>query len=85
LDFRYGGAKKRFAVFDVARRWNRLHHTDEATSFRLSAVDAWFLTDNRPETTSDGRHYTLERAGNDKRPLIGEADGISYLSMLLTL
>jgi len=78
LDFRYGGAIKHKAVFEVAKVWNKLH--DEAgdhSTFRVSAIDAWTLTDNRLETNSDGRHFSLEFEYDKHRPFIGEADGIS--------
>ena len=40
-------------------------------------IDAWFLTDPRPETTFDGRHYSGESEDViEDRPLMGEADGI---------
>jgi hypothetical protein len=71
LDFRIGGAVKRHAVFDVAKSWNAVHD-----SFRLSVVDAWFLTDSRPETSFDGRHWSEdENPARNERPLMGEADG----------
>lgn len=73
LDFRYGGAKQRRAVFEIARSWIQ---QNPESSFRLSVIDAWLLTDSRPETTSDGRHYSadIEDVVED-RPLMGEADG----------
>ena len=44
---------------------------------RLSVIDAWLLTDSRPETNYDGRHYSGENEDTTPdRPLIGEADGI---------
>ena len=47
-------------------------------------VDAWLLTDNRPETTNEGRHWIDEGKGNfvTKRPLIGEAEGKSLFNCL---
>ena len=69
LDFRYGGAKQRHAIFEIGRQW-----TDSA--FRVSVIDAWLLTDPRPETTFDGRHYSGESEDAlEDRPLMGEADG----------
>lgn len=59
---------------EVARLWNREYRN----AFRLSVVDEWRLTDNRPETTFEGRHWVSEwfSTGNYAyRPLIGEAEG----------
>lgn len=40
-------------------------------------MDAWMLTDNRPETTSEGRHWVAEDWGwiATRRPYVGEAEG----------
>jgi hypothetical protein len=75
---RQGGARKRHKIFEIARRWNREHRERGYEPFRVSVVDAWMMTDNRPETTSDGRHWVPE-GGNPwpQRPRIGEAEGIS--------
>jgi len=45
--------------------------------FRLSVIDAWMLTDNRPETTGDGFHWVAEFRTDllNQRPRIGEAEG----------
>jgi hypothetical protein len=76
LDFRYGGSQKRHAIFEAAKRWNREHSGD--IPFLVSAIDAWFLTDSRPETSADGRHWSEERTPAwDDRPSIGEADSFS--------
>ena len=43
---------------------------------RVSVVDAWEITDPRPETTSDGRHYSSDNPNiGQQRPYVGEADG----------
>lgn len=75
LDFRIGGAKKRHAIYEVARRWNR--QFSQSPPFKVSAIDVWQLTDNRPETTNDGRHWIDEGRGDFVRirPGIGEAEG----------
>jgi hypothetical protein len=56
----------------------------ENPPFRVSVVDAWLLTDHRPETTSEGRHWIAE---NKKLTLlrngIGEPDGIAHCSEIL--
>lgn len=42
-------------------------------------VDAWQLTDDRPETTADGRHWVLTEENKDVaqfRTGIGEAPGM---------
>jgi hypothetical protein len=64
----------------VAKRWN----AQFTEGFRVSVVDAWLLTDNRPETTNEGRHWIDEGKGNfvTKRPLIGEAEGKSLFNCL---
>jgi hypothetical protein len=80
LDFRFGGNIKRHAVIDVAEKWNEEHEE----GFRVSVVDAWWLTDSRPETTSDGRHYSSPEEKPwyaAERPLMGEADGMFLCSM----
>lgn len=45
--------------------------------FKLSVVDAFAMTDARPESTSDGTHWVEE---NEKsyliRPTVGECEGI---------
>jgi hypothetical protein len=60
-----------------------LHARDGDSSegrFKVSCVDAFWLTDARPESTSDGRHYSAEGEGwRSQRPLIGEADCITSL------
>jgi hypothetical protein len=74
LDSRLGGSRKRHVIFNLARNWNRIHLGEEP--FRLSVIDAWMLTDNRPETTSDGLHWVVENKNTwDQRPKIGEAEG----------
>jgi hypothetical protein len=78
LDFRYGGAKQRSAVFEIGRKWIQ---QNTESQFRLSVIDAWLLTDSRPETTSDGRHYSGENDDTQllqDRPLMGEADGTEF-------
>ena len=73
LDFRIGGARKRHAIYEVAKMWNAKH---SAPKFRVSVVDAWSLTDNFPESTSDGRHWVSEgRKFWDQRSLQGQAEG----------
>jgi len=67
---------KRLGIIELAKRWNKEHD-----GFRVSVVDAWLLTDSRPETTSDGRHYTAAEDQpwyGPQRPLMGEADGIFF-------
>jgi len=62
-------------VWDVAKKWNQIHEND--LPFRTSVVDVWQLTDNRPETSSEGRHWVYERTGDaslSARPLMGEAE-----------
>jgi hypothetical protein len=69
---------KRHGVIELAKRWNEQHKD----GFRVSVVDAWQLTDGRPETTSDGRHYSPpDEKPYDaaERPLMGEADGTSQV------
>ena len=77
LDFRLGGSMKRHAIHDVAKKWNQ----EGNSTFRVSAVDAWQLTDNRMETTSDGRHW-IDESGyhSQRRKGIGEAEGICPLN-----
>ena len=45
-------------------------------------VDAWKLTDNRPETSFEGRHWVIDQIDDraSRRPLIGEAEGMRYNS-----
>ena len=70
LDFRFGASRKRWAIYDLAKTWN------EGTGVRVSVVDAWEITDPRPETTSDGRHYSSDNAKiGEQRRYVGEADG----------
>jgi hypothetical protein len=83
LDFRMGGSKKRHAIYDLARVWNKAHL--DHPPFRVSAVDAWQLTDNRMETTYDGRHWIAEGKKWAPRKGIGEAEGISRPSLLIRL
>ena len=74
LDFRIGGDKKRSMVYDIVKKWNRLH----PEGFRVSVVDVWMLTDNFPESTFDGRHWAEEDSETlGRRPHVGQADGIS--------
>jgi hypothetical protein len=63
----------------MAKEWNRVHQAQPP--FRLSVVDAWQLTDHRPETTTDGRHWISESLTQfwDKRSRIGEAEGTYQL------
>ena len=79
--YRYGESKVRFAIYSVAKNWNAMYR--ESPPFRVSVVDAWLLTDHRPETTSEGRHWIAE---DDKfrilRNGIGESDGIVLCSEL---
>ena len=75
FDFRLGGARKRHSIYELAVKWNAVHTVPK---FRVSVVDAWSLTDNFPESTSDGRHWVSEgRKYWDQRSLQGEAEGIS--------
>lgn len=70
LDFRFGASRKRWAIYDLAKTWN------EGTGVRVSVVDAWEITDPRPETTSDGRHYSSDNPKiGEQRRYVGEADG----------
>lgn len=80
LDFRLGGSIKRHAIYEVARKWNQFKNA----TFRVSAVDAWQLTDHRMETTSDGRHWIDEMNGyySWRRQGIGEAEG-TYIFICL--
>ena len=65
----------RHAVYRVARTWNKIYKDNPP--FRVSVVDAWLLTDNRPETTMEGRHWIAEdKKYKAFRKGIGEADGI---------
>ena len=48
----------RHTITKVAKDWNKMHGTD--APFKVSVVDVWLLTDNRPETTTEGRHWVLE-------------------------
>jgi hypothetical protein len=74
IDFRIGGSAKRKAMYFVAHHWNQMHRQNPP--FRLSVVDAWDMTDNRPEATSEGRHWVSEDEGAEKiRPFVGETDG----------
>jgi hypothetical protein len=82
LDFRLGGSKKRQAIYQTARVWNNLHR--ENPPFRVSVVDAWKLTDNRPETTYEGRHWIAEGKKICPRKSVGETEGISTLYVLLS-
>ena len=70
---------KRHAIYEVARKWNQIGNS----TFRVSAVDAWQLTDNRMETTSDGRHWIDEMNGyySYRRKGIGEAEGIEFVEL----
>lgn len=75
ITFRYGAGNMRFAVYRVAQTWNQMYKNNPP--FRVSVVDAWLLTDNRPETTSEGRHWIAEdKKFKELRQGIGEADGI---------
>ena len=76
LNYRLGSYLKRQAIYEVARRWNL------KKSFRVSVVDAWKLTDNRPETSFEGRHWVIDQIDDraSRRPLIGEAEGMRYSS-----
>lgn len=72
LDYRHGASKKRHVAYQVAKEWNKQH----PETFKVSIVDAFAYTDNRPETTSDGRHWIAEDIWTSKRrPLVGEAEG----------
>jgi hypothetical protein len=84
LDFRIGGSVKRHAIFEIARKWNARHKNDPP--FKVSVVDAWQLTDNRLETTAEGRHWIAEDGGEfaTMRKGIGESEGISLLQPCLT-
>lgn len=76
---RIGGAIKRHGIYNVAREWNLLHQSNPP--FRVSVVDGWRLTDNRPETTVEGLHWITEAQGDKRplRPMVGEAIGISFV------
>jgi len=84
LDFRLGGSQKRHAIHEVAREWNTAQLASGNATFRVSAVDAWQLTDQRMETTSDGRHWIDEMNGyySYRRRGIGEAEGTSSYLIL---
>jgi hypothetical protein len=58
ISFRYGAEKARHTITNVAKDWSR--ERAENPPFRVSVVDAWLLTDNRPETTTEGRHWVVE-------------------------
>jgi hypothetical protein len=74
VDFRIGGCEKRKAMFFVAHHWNQMHKDNPP--FKLSVIDAWEYTDNRPEATSEGRHWVSEDEGAQSiRPHVGETDG----------
>lgn len=78
LDFRLGGARKRHVLYEFAKKWNRMH-----TNFRVSVVDAWSLTDNFPESTSDGRHWVSEGGKyRDHRSRQGEAEGMDPINLI---
>jgi hypothetical protein len=51
------GFIQRHALQEVALLWN---HFYENSPFRVSAIDAWQLTDNRPETTAHERYQVTE-------------------------
>jgi hypothetical protein len=71
-DLRFAGSRSRSWVFKLARQWNQ-----GGSPFRLSIIDGWILTDNRPETSSEGRHWISEDSGelDHYRHGIGEPDG----------
>jgi hypothetical protein len=74
-------SQKRHAVYEVARQFH-LENVDNPP-FKVSVVDAWQLTDNRPETTSEGRHWIAEdSAYREFRNGIGEGDGSFPLSFI---
>ena len=75
-EFRLGGSLKRHVIFDIARQWNRVNQEDPP--FRVSVADAWLLTDNRPETTSEGRHWVGEGETFAKIRGIGEPAGAPF-------
>jgi len=79
LYFRKGGEIKRHGIYDVAREWNLRHQKNPP--FRVSVVDTWYLTDNRPETSVEGLHWITELHGDVSRfrPMVGEAMGMSFL------
>jgi hypothetical protein len=83
VDSRFGNAYKRHAIYDVARTWNQEHIGK--SPFRVSVVDGWQLTDNRPETSSDGGHWIAEGSNHlTFRKGIGECDGMSPSANLAT-
>ena len=66
----------------MASKWNNLHSKE--LPFRLSVVDAWMMTDNRPESTSDGVHWIEENEKSSLvRPTVGEADGTTHLQTII--
>ena len=84
IDFRLGGSLKRRVCYDVAQAW---HQANPDCPFRVSVIDAWKLTDNYAESTSDGRHWVVElKNALDKRTKQGQAEGQLILTLhLLTL
>lgn len=75
LDFRIGVSKKRQVAYQAASEWNRKNQP-----FKLSVVDAFAMTDARPETTNDGTHWVEEHEKSHLiRPTVGEAEGIRLL------
>ena len=83
LDLRWATSLSRSYVFKTARAWNKAHKANPP--FRLSVIDGWQLTDNRPETSSEGRHWISEDVGelDTFRKGIGEPDGSSIIKFLM--
>ena len=65
---------KKTCNLEVATQWKEMHKDN--LPFR-TAVDARQLTDNRPETSSERRHWACEKskdASLEMKPLTGEAE-----------
>jgi hypothetical protein len=67
-------------IYEVAVDWNeKVYRKMVQSMLRVSVIDALAITRNIPQSTSDGRHWSLERSlekcGSCKqRPLIGTAE-----------
>ena len=95
MDHRIGASHKRNIIYQVVSTWNREHpgnqqqpgnqesgDPNQRNSFKVSVVDSFGLTDARPETTRDGRHWALEMEEIKLlRPLLGEAEGICQMEI----
>ena len=76
MDHRIGASRKGNILYQVVSTWNREHAETGGASFKVSVIDTFGLTDARPETTRDGRHWAAEMDDIKLlRPLLGEAEG----------